>query len=99
MHIERCSQLERELAEIESEPATNSSNGSRTPLISGTSPFLKNGSHHRLRPFDTHCHPGIEAISTAHIRKIVTAAKTKSASSILRMPASQVAEAIRNSAW
>jgi hypothetical protein len=41
MHIEHCSQLERELAEIESEPATNSSNGSRTPLISGASPFLK----------------------------------------------------------
>jgi hypothetical protein len=53
----------------------------------------------RLRPFDTHCHPGIEASSTAHIRKIVMAAKTKSASSILRTPASQVAEAIRNSAW
>lgn len=41
MHIEHCSELERELAEIESEPATNSSNRSRTLLVSATSPFLK----------------------------------------------------------
>ena len=35
-------------------------------------------------------HPGIEASSTVHIRKITTAAKATSVSSILRMLASEV---------
>jgi hypothetical protein len=57
--------------------------------------------HHFLRSTGVliQCHPGIEASNTAHIRKIATAAKATSASSILRMLASQVGEALRNSAW
>jgi len=66
---------------------------------SQAAPWCGEGRPFRIRSFDIHCHPGIDASSTAHIRKMVTAAKTKSASSILRMPASRVAEAIRKSAW